>query len=264
MKIRDVMRRGAFTIAQSETVGEAHRVMTRNLLRHLPVVHDGRLVGMVSERDILRVRAHADNGEWWRVPVEIVMVAPVHTAGPDDSLTEIACRLAAEKIGALPVVERGKVLGIVTVTDVLEAEVRLAMAPELRPDLVAADAMTSYPVTVHPSVLASDAVRIMVRARIRHLPVIDEGENVVGIVSDEDARTIAGDPTVFARGRSAAQPRVADIMATTPTTVRFDARIRDLARRFADERLEVVLVTDAFGALVGILSYVDLLRALAA
>jgi CBS domain-containing protein len=56
------------------------------------------------------------------------MIASVQTAGPDDSLTEVAGRLAGSHIGALPIVERGALLGLVTVTDVLEAEVREAMA----------------------------------------------------------------------------------------------------------------------------------------
>ncbi len=49
------------------------------------------------------------------------------TAGPDDSLTEAAGRMAMSKIGSLPIVERGKLIGLVTVTDVLDAEVSEAM-----------------------------------------------------------------------------------------------------------------------------------------
>jgi CBS domain-containing protein len=82
---------------------------------------------MMSDRDILVARACADDGEWWRVPVHFVMKSPAQTAGPDDSLTQIAARLAAAKISAFPIVQLGKLLGIVTVTDVLEAEVREAM-----------------------------------------------------------------------------------------------------------------------------------------
>jgi len=56
------------------------------------------------------------------------MISPPQTAAPEDSLTEVAGRLALAKIGAMPVVELGNLIGLVTTTDVLEAEVREAMA----------------------------------------------------------------------------------------------------------------------------------------
>lgn len=62
--------------------------------------------------------------DWWRAPVTAAMISSVQTAGPEDSLTEVAGRLAESRIGALPVVELGTLRGLVTVTDVLEAEVR--------------------------------------------------------------------------------------------------------------------------------------------
>ena len=65
--------------------------------------------------------------DWWRAPVVVAMVSPVQIANPEGSLTELAARLATSKIGAMPIVECGKVVGIVTTTDVLEAEVRAAM-----------------------------------------------------------------------------------------------------------------------------------------
>ena len=66
--------------------------------------------------------------DWWRAPVGVAMVPSPQTAHPDDSLTEAAARLANARIGALPIVELGALVGIVTVSDVLDAEVRTAMA----------------------------------------------------------------------------------------------------------------------------------------
>jgi acetoin utilization protein AcuB len=129
MKIHEIMKTKPITVTETTKLGEALQTMMKNRIRHLPVVRDGRLCGILSERDILHYRAvTAFREDWWRAPVTAAMIAMVQTAGPDDSLTEIAGRLADSRIGALPIVERGALLGLVTVTDVLEAEVREAMA----------------------------------------------------------------------------------------------------------------------------------------
>jgi CBS domain-containing protein len=129
MKVREIMKSAPITVTEVTRLGEAFQTMMKHRIRHLPVVRDDRLCGILSERDLLHYRAvTAFREDWWRAPVTAAMIASVQTAGPDDSLTEIAGRLADSRIGALPVVERGALLGLVTVTDVLEAEVREAMA----------------------------------------------------------------------------------------------------------------------------------------
>jgi acetoin utilization protein AcuB len=128
MKLRDIMRSEPVTVGEETQLGDAHQLMRQHHIRHLPVMSKGRVSGILSERDILYYRAAIQTDEdWWRAPTRWAMVAPVQTAGPDDSLTEAAGRLATAKIGALPVVERGALIGLVTTTDVLEAEVREAM-----------------------------------------------------------------------------------------------------------------------------------------
>lgn len=129
MKMREIMKSTPWTATEITTLGHAYQLMANNHIRHLPVIRDGKLIGILSERDILEYRATTPFREdWWRAPVSVAMVAQPQTAGPDDSLTEVAGRLAAAKIGAMPIVERGALLGIITVTDVLEAEVASAMA----------------------------------------------------------------------------------------------------------------------------------------
>lgn len=129
MKVREIMKPAPLTVEEITKLGEALKTMTAHHIRHLPVLREGRLCGMLSARDVLKYRADTPFREdWWRAPVSAAMTANVQTAGPDDSLTEVAGRLASARIGALPIVQLGKVLGLVTVTDVLEAEVRAAMA----------------------------------------------------------------------------------------------------------------------------------------
>ncbi len=129
MKVREIMKSNPITVTEVTRLGEAMHTMMKHQIRHLPVVREKRLCGLLSERDILHYRAVTSFREdWQRAPVTSAMIATVQTAGPDDSLTEVAGRLADSRIGALPVVEHGALLGLITVTDVLQAEVREAMA----------------------------------------------------------------------------------------------------------------------------------------
>lgn len=265
MKLREVMRPGTYTIADTDALGVAYAAMNRSHVRHLPVMHGDKLVGLLSERDVLAARAHAAGNSWWGLPVSEAMRSPVQTASPEDSLTEVAGRMANAKLGAMPVVERGKLLGIATISDVLDAEVRSAMGAPRSTPLTAADAMTSYPFAVHPETLLVDAVAIMIDRHVRHLPVVDVSSAIVGMISDRDVRTAVGDPAKYLAEPAAtfAQYRVRDVMARSDAAVAFDTPIADLAHRFADERIGALAVTDRFGALIGIVSYVDVLRALA-
>jgi acetoin utilization protein AcuB len=96
------------------------------------------------------------------------------------------------------------------------------------------------------------------------VPVVDASSTIVGMVSERDVRTAVGDPVRYAREREAtpAQYKVSDVMSRPVVTVPFDAPIGELARRFADDRLGALPVTDRFDALIGIVSYVDALRVL--
>jgi acetoin utilization protein AcuB len=153
-------------------------------------------------------------------------------------------------------------LGLATVTDVLEAEVRSAMGPTHATEAIAADVMTPWPFTVRSDTSLPDAAAIMIRRRVRHLPVVDATSTIVGIVSERDIRTVIGDPVEY-RSRSLIQPSVADAMTSPAITVAFDTPLVEVGRKFADTRIGAVPVVDKFGALIGIVSYIDALRVLA-
>jgi acetoin utilization protein AcuB len=247
-------------------LGDAHEAMKRTGIRHLPVTKNDRLIGILSERDILAVRARVDHGDWWMVPVERAMKAPAQTAGLDDSLTEVAGRMAASKIGAMPIVEHGKLLGIATVTDVLDAEVQSAMAPSSRNGATAADAMTAYPLTISPDMTLADAAVLMVRRHVRHLPVVDNTSKIIGMLSERDVRRAIGDPVHYieTRRRLLSPTRVRDVMTSPAIVTPYDRPLVEIAMQFADDKLGALPIVDKFGALIGIVSYVDALRLLAA
>jgi acetoin utilization protein AcuB len=116
VEVRERMSRPAVTVAAGAAIGEALRLMALHRIHYLPVVgDDGRLVGIVNADDVLGTRRPAPPAG----PVAKVMSAPVVSIGPAASLAE-AMRLMADRgIGALPVVEGGRVVGMLTQSDIV-------------------------------------------------------------------------------------------------------------------------------------------------
>jgi acetoin utilization protein AcuB len=267
MKVQEIMKPVRWTVRSDDSLATAEWLMARRRLHHLLVVDGGRLEGILTDRDLLDSRAAAQSGPdaepWWRVAVGRAMQEVPPTARPDDALTVATERLAESPVDVLPIVDRGFVLGQITATDVLEAE-RAPVDPP-PPAMTAADVMTEPVVAVKPGDLLLDAAALMVDHDIRHLPVID-GEAVVGMLSDRDIRTLAGDParlTEPAFNENLRTLTVRDAMVDDVITVAGDHPLQDVAHAFASERIGAIPVVAPGGKLIGIVSYLDALRALA-
>jgi acetoin utilization protein AcuB len=126
------------------------------------------------------------------------------------------------------------------------------------------DFMTRSPVTVHPDALVQGAAQMMRTRKLRHLPVVDGGGKLMGIVTDRDLRQVVFDPAVQARlGRAADSLRtlaVREVMTWGVVTVRPETAIRHAAWLMREQRLGALPVVEA-GRLVGILTERDVLRA---
>jgi CBS domain-containing protein len=255
MKVRDLMAGPPVTIAEADDVALGLQIMAWGDLRHLPVVRDGRLVGVVSERDLLTHRESNPR-------IAEVMTAPAEVASPDDDATEAARRMVDARLGCLPVLERGKLIGIVTVTDLVALQARPLPAKELRASV--STLMTRDPMTVAPDDLLLEAVRRMSEANVRHAPVVDEEHHVIGMLSDRDVRLALGAILLDAHnGEGAARVRllkVRDAMSENPVVAEETASLAEAAAVFVRKGVGAVPVLDRIGRLAGIVSYVDLLR----
>jgi CBS domain-containing protein len=106
----------------------------------------------------------------------------IFTASPDESVHSITARLAEKRIGALPVVDGGRIVGIFSERDVIYG---LAAHGPAMMDKAVGDVMTSPAITVTADTPILSALSLMSRRRIRHLPVA-EGDRLVGFVSIGD------------------------------------------------------------------------------
>ena len=128
MKIAELMQTKVVRISTDDTLRIVQEIMELGSVRHLPVVRRGELVGVVSQRDLLKASlsnvmglpAEEQSLFLEGVRIEEVMSAPPVSIESDATVQQAARLMAGRKIGCLPVVDAGELVGIVTETDVLE------------------------------------------------------------------------------------------------------------------------------------------------
>ena len=122
MKIRKRMSLKLITVHPDMSVVEALDLMKKNSIRHLPVVDANKFVGFVSEFDVREVRLLPLADE---IKIGDIMIKDPVTIGPEESLEDAARLIYNHKIGGLPVLENGKVVGVITSKDILAAFIEI-------------------------------------------------------------------------------------------------------------------------------------------
>ena len=134
MRIRELMSGGLITVRRDTPVLQARDLMAREKIRHLLVTDaGGALTGIVTDRDIrLNLPSRATTLSVWelnhlltKLTVGQVMTRSVITVGPDRSARDAGQVMLDRKIGALPVLEDGHLIGIITETDIVRAFVTM-------------------------------------------------------------------------------------------------------------------------------------------
>jgi CBS domain-containing protein len=120
MKIRDVMTPNPFTVSPEDTVQDAARIMQSEDTGAVPVVKDGRLLAVVTDRDIV-VRVVAEGAPLTR-RVGDIATKDVVCATPEMSTKEASQLMSEHQIRRLPVVENGRLVGIVSIGDIAVKE----------------------------------------------------------------------------------------------------------------------------------------------
>ncbi len=120
MNIRDVMTPNPRSVSPSDSIENAARIMRDEDTGAVPVVENGRPVGIVTDRDIV-VRAVADGGQMNR-PVRDIVTNSVVSVSPDMSTREATELMSEHQIRRLPVVENDRLVGIVSIGDLAVKE----------------------------------------------------------------------------------------------------------------------------------------------
>ena len=127
IKVQDIMTRKPHTLEADDVLDLADDLMTMARIRHIPILEGGKLIGIVSQRDLffsalvqaLGLRQREQKDFMKTIRAREVMTRPVLTVSPGASVKEAARLMAENKIGCLPVVKGKEFVGIVTETDIL-------------------------------------------------------------------------------------------------------------------------------------------------
>jgi len=125
--VREIMMGSPVTLKPEDTLDLANDVISLGRIRHIPVLADGRLVGLLSERDLIGAAANHIFGLKQKsksallktVVINDVMKKKVITVAPDTPIKDAARLMADKKIGCVPVVSAGALVGLLTTTDIL-------------------------------------------------------------------------------------------------------------------------------------------------
>ena len=118
MLVKERMNPRFITIGPDASLAEARALLDQHRIRHLPVVEDGNPVGIITDRDI---RSAAPASSLGQVKVGEAMTKNLIMVTPDTQVQEAAKLMVTHRIGGLPVQKEGKLVGIITETDLLNA-----------------------------------------------------------------------------------------------------------------------------------------------
>ncbi len=172
--VADIMVPAPIVVEVPGTRSDAINMMVRNKLTGVPVVRasDGQLMGIVSRRDIFR--------KFDEEQLSMIMKKEITTISPDATIEEAAKIFCEMRIHRLPVVENGKLVGIITPTDLLK------IVSTIKTNLTAEDVISTTCVTAFEDEPLTYTIPAMRISDVTALPVLDAFGKLVGIFTDRD------------------------------------------------------------------------------
>lgn len=139
LSVAEIMTREPYTLGPDDTLLDAARLMHEHHIRHVPIVGpDGSVIGLVSHRDVLAASdsrllhdMSAEGSKESYVALSSVMSSPVQTVSEEAGLLGVAVKLRKQRMGCLPVVDGGKLVGIISDSDFLEVAITLLEQMEM-------------------------------------------------------------------------------------------------------------------------------------
>jgi len=274
--VEDVMVKLPIVVEVPGSRSDAINIMVRNNITGLPVVRasDGGLVGIVSRKDVFN---NFDEDQ-----LSLIMKKDIIKISPDTTIKEAARVFVGKRIHRLPVVEDGRLIGLITPTDLLD-EVK-----NIKSKLTAEDAINTTCVTAYVNDPISYVVNAMRVSKVTAFPVLDAKGSLVGIITDRDlfvdqtkdisalkelgideaSQSLAGYRNVLPLFYMATERNISDemivkdYMVRNPTTVFKKTSLSEIARIMKVNNFAQIPVRGNKDELVAMIYDVDVLTAL--
>jgi CBS domain-containing protein len=256
MDVSTIMTKDPMTASVEDPLDEVMRIMDNNDIRHVPVLDGTRVVGVLSDRDLLEATGWLPESQRPegapKVVRDLKLAGPV-TCGPDDTTVMIASDMTSRGIGCLPVLQDESLVGIITEMDLMQAYLDISQHERSSANLQkpVTELMTQPPHTLTPASTLGEASKLEVDLHVRHLPVLDE-KRLVGIVSDRDLRRARG------QGKPDSTP-LSEIMSTELLTIDPEEPLWRAASFLLQGRVSALPIVDEEKC-VGIIALIDLLE----
>jgi CBS domain-containing protein len=191
-KIGNVMTDNPITISPQALIPKAARIMLENKITALPVVEDDKLVGILTNSDIMRFIIAESPSLNKTIPIDHYMTNEVVTIEPDTSLLEAHRLMGVKRIRSLPVLKDNELIGIITRTDLMSSDPSRAMTQHSRDFSMkiltqpVEKLMTKELITTSPELPLTEAARLMLENKIHCLLVLDSEQQLIGIITESD------------------------------------------------------------------------------
>lgn len=256
MKLSEVMTTDVVSVGPDDSLDHALALMDRYGFRHLPVVHLGSLVSILSRRDLslatgwLSCAERKGRGDRGPDLVREIMRDRVVTLTPDHGVEAAASMMVGKRLGVIPLLSNSLLAGIVTTSDILEAirrrNPRAEWVARNEGRAKVSEYMQSKPLTLPPGRDASEAAGLCRSGELRHVTITEEGE-IVGIVSEHELR-------YELENREPTHSQcLSEVMVTEVVTIGPDEDLTAAADRMIEERVSVLPVVEE-KELVGLLT----------
>jgi CBS domain-containing protein len=197
-KARHIAKCGVLTVRREKSVYEAVAMMVKNHVSGLPVVDDSGIVGIISEKDVLRLLYDL---EFVQGAVEDYMTTDIVTFDEDDNLSDICDCLAENHFRRVPILYEGQLAGIISRADIIRTcnlTFRSHMLAKQRDRLetgpLANDVMNWGLLTVTRQTPIYEAMEMLATMNVTGLPVVDDNMNLVGVITEKDMLRLLKDP----------------------------------------------------------------------
>ena len=247
LNVGDVMSKEVATISPEEIVISAARIMSESKISCLVVIDQGNVTGIVTETDVLR-RVGENGKDTYQTKLGRIMSSPVESVTSDLSILKASKIMGARHIKRLPIIDEGKLVGIVTQTELVRALTSYGLWRDV------SEIMSRNIAGIQKHASVAEAAEIMTSRNLSCIVVMD-GDDMAGILTEKD---MLG--RVVAQQRDPAITRMEEVMSFPVTTVPWNFSVFSASKIMEEMNIRRLVVTKD-KCMCGIVTQTDIFMA---